>query len=64
MINRSGQNATYHWLPRNGKPTKVLDMLFQLILKAMAYLPVYIAVVVTITLLVILCGVPYVGGNG
>ena len=61
MISASGPIRTYNWLPRQGKPKKYLDLMCQIVLKVMAFLPLYIAVVVTITLMIVLFGVPFIG---
>lgn len=42
------------WLPRHGQPGCLVEMLSQAIIKWSAYLPVYTAVVVTVTLVVVL----------
>lgn len=42
------------WLPRHGQPGCLLEWFSQRVIVLSAYLPVYIAVIVTLTLLVVL----------
>lgn len=42
------------WLPQHGDPFCLLEWLSQSIVKLIAYLPVYVAIVVTITLVFVL----------
>lgn len=51
------------WLPRNGEPFSVAERTSQIIIKTIAYLPIYIAIIVTAVLLVQIFGVPFVGGR-
>jgi hypothetical protein len=44
----------YHWLPKQGKAMSVVEYISQAIVKSIAWLPVYIAIVVTLTLAVLL----------
>lgn len=48
------------WLPRHGDPFCVIEWMSQKTIKSMAYLPVYTAVVITLVLLVLIFGVPFV----
>jgi hypothetical protein len=56
-------NAPFRWLPRHGEPWCVMEWLSQQVVKTLAFLPVYIAIVVTLTLYVVLFGVPFVDGG-
>jgi hypothetical protein len=48
------------WLPRHGEPDALLEHVMQAIVRTCAYLPVYTAIVVTLCLLVLLFGLPWV----
>lgn len=50
------------WLPRQGKASSVEEVIVQTAIKVFAWLPVYTAIVATLTLLLVLFGLPYVGG--
>ena len=41
---------SHHWLPKNGAPLSTGDRIMQAIVRLLAFLPVYIAVVTTLTL--------------
>lgn len=45
-------HESFRWLPRQGRPSSVLEWLSQTTVKIIAWLPIYIAIVVTIILLV------------
>lgn len=49
------------WLPRHGKPVCMVEWLSQNTVKLLAHLPVYTAVVATLTLLVLIFGLPGCG---
>ena len=51
----------FRWLPRHGKPIRRLECLMQTTIKVVAFLPVYTAIVVTLMLLLLVLGVPFVG---
>jgi hypothetical protein len=51
--------APIRWLPRHGDPFCVLEWISQKAIKTLAYLPVYIAVVTTITLIVLIFSVSH-----
>lgn len=53
----------FRWLPRHGDPSCVLEWLSQKLIKVIAFLPVYVAIVVTMSLLLQIFGVPFVGGR-
>lgn len=53
----------FRWLPRHGDPSCVVEWFSQRSIKALAYLPVYTAIIVTIVLIVQLFGIPFVGGG-
>lgn len=42
------------WLPRHGEPLCVLEFISQTLVRALAWAPLYTAVVATLTLLVLL----------
>ncbi len=42
----------HNWLPRNGRPLGVADWIIQGIVRLLAFIPVYVGLVVIITLLV------------
>jgi len=44
---------SHHWLPKNGAPLSTGDRITQALIRLLAILPVYIAVVVTLTLVVV-----------
>jgi len=52
-----------NWLPRQGDPTNWCDTCVQMLIKAISFLPIYTALIVTLTLLVVIFGVPFVGGR-
>lgn len=54
--------SNHHWLPKQGKPMHLIDSVCQSLLRAMAYLPVYTAVIVTITMLLVIFGIPFIKG--
>jgi hypothetical protein len=51
------------WLPRHGEPVCILEWIAQHLIKILAWTPVYIAVIVTLTLVVQIFGVPFVKGR-
>jgi hypothetical protein len=51
--------STKAWLPRQGKASSIEEWIVQNTIRALAWLPLYTAIVVTVTLLLILFGVPY-----
>lgn len=71
MVSDTGEKLTWrlsrdlspHWLPRAGKPVCVWDWLSQKVIKTIAFLPVYTAVVATITMCLYIFGVPFVAGR-
>jgi hypothetical protein len=46
----------FRWLPRHGEPTCILEWISQKIIITTAWLPVYTAIMVTLTLIVLLKG--------
>ncbi len=50
---RRGVDHPFRWLPRHGEPYCVVEWLTQTIARLLVYLPVYVAVVVTVTLILI-----------
>lgn len=50
----------FRWLPRHGQPSCIGEWVTQHAIKAAAWAPLYTAVVVTLTLLVFVFGVPFV----
>lgn len=49
----------HHWLPRQGQPTCVVDRIVQQLVKLLALLPVYTAVVATLIILILVFGLPW-----
>jgi len=50
-------------LPRHGEPSCILEWGVQWLVKALAWAPLYTAVVVTLTLALIIFGVPFMEGR-
>ena len=50
-----------NWLPRQGQPSTLLEKLAHNVIRLIAWLPIYTAIIATLTLLVVLFGVPCVG---
>jgi len=46
------------WLPRHGSPQNAFEWICQTAIRIVAFLPVYIAIVVTLILLIEIFGVP------
>lgn len=57
----SGQ--PFRWLPRQGPPSWIGEWLSQAIVKALAYLPIYTSIIVTLIILLQLFGVPFIEGR-
>jgi hypothetical protein len=55
--------AFTRWFPRYGDPVTSMEKFVHSLVKTVAWLPVYTAIVVTLTLLVLIFGVPFLGGN-
>lgn len=53
----------FRWLPRQGDPMCIGEWISQGLIKIVAYLPIYTAIVATLVLLVLLFGIPFVGGR-
>lgn len=53
----------YRWLPRHGEPLCILEWLSQKSIIALAWAPLYTAIVVTVVLILIVFGVPFIGGG-
>ena len=51
------------YLPRQGRPRSIVELVCQAAIRALACLPIYIAVVATLTFLVVVFGVPFVEGR-
>lgn len=49
----------FRWLPRHGEPLCIGEWFSHMMIRVFASLPVYTAVFATLTLLVVLLGVPY-----
>lgn len=56
-------SGPFRFLPRQGEPLCVAELVSQTVVKALAYLPVYVAVVVTVSLLVQVFGLPFGWGE-
>lgn len=61
---RFSHDQGLHFLPRQGEPFTVYEWVCQKMIKALAFLPIYIAIVVTLVLYIELFGIPFVGGGG
>jgi hypothetical protein len=46
----------FRWLPRHGEPTCILEWITQMAIRVAAWLPVYTAIMVTLTLIVLVKG--------
>jgi hypothetical protein len=51
---RPAHHDSIRWLPKNGEPECILEWFSQMAVKALALAPLYTAVIVTLTLLVVL----------
>jgi hypothetical protein len=51
----------FRFLPRHGEPLCVYEWGFQKLVKAVAWLPIYTAIIVTLVLLVQIFGIPSCG---
>jgi len=59
--NPKGERMEAHdirWLPRHGSPQNMFEWICQTAIRIVAFLPVYIAIVVTLILLIEIFGVP------
>ncbi len=56
-------HSPFRWLPRHGDPSCYLEWTSQKIIRLLAYLPIYTAIIATLVLLVEIFGVPFVGGR-
>lgn len=59
MALRPTHGKPLRWLPRQGEPSCIVEWLSQRVVIALAYAPIYVAVVVTLTLLILIFGVPF-----
>lgn len=50
------EKGPIRWLPRQGEPFCVLEYISQTIIRNIAYFPIYTAVIVTVTLVIIIWG--------
>ena len=53
----------FRWLPGHGDPYCYAEWFSQKLIQVTAYLPVYTAIIATLTLLAVLFGIPFVGGD-
>jgi hypothetical protein len=60
---RPRHNRPFRWLPRQGEPLCIAEWVSQNVVKIIAFLPVYTAIIVTIMLYILIFGVPFVGGG-
>lgn len=51
-LRRTPVDAPFRWLPRHGDPSCVIEWVSQNMIRSVAFLPIYTAIVVTITLVV------------
>lgn len=42
-----------HWLPRHGQPSSRVEQVSQNVIRFVAYLPIYTAIIATLTLVVV-----------
>lgn len=56
-------NRQFRWLPRHGDPSCVAEWFSQKMIKSLAYLPIYTFIMVVLTFLVVVFGIPFVGGG-
>jgi hypothetical protein len=54
------EGQPFRWLPRHGQPSCIGEWMAQRMVTATAWAPIYIAIVTTLTLLVVVFGVPFV----
>lgn len=47
-------NEPFRWLPKHGEPLSVGEWFTQRVVQALAYLPVYTAIIATLTLVAVL----------
>lgn len=52
-LHRTPVDGPFRWLPRHGEPACVAEWLSQSTLRVVAYLPVYTAIIATLTLVVV-----------
>lgn len=52
-----------HLLPRQGRPKRGVEVVSQRVVKIVSYLPVYTAIMITLTFCAIIFGVPFVEGK-
>lgn len=58
-LNLTPTQRPIRWLPRYGDPTCLLEWVAQRTITALAYLPVYTAIVATLCLVVLVLGPPF-----
>lgn len=46
-----GEHTPIRWLPKHGRPLRAIEWVSQTLVKIVAFLPIYVAIVVTIVLL-------------
>lgn len=51
MTVKTEGGTTIRWLPRQGRPVRSIEWVSQTIIKVIAFLPIYVAIIVTILLL-------------
>lgn len=51
------------WLPRQGEPLCLAELVSQSLIKAIAYLPIYTAIVATLTFCAVVFGIPFLEGD-
>jgi hypothetical protein len=56
-------SKSFRWLPRHGNPRSIYECISQNLVKLIAYLPVYTAIVVTLVLVIQIFGLPFVEGS-
>lgn len=63
VLTLTSRGDSIRWLPRHGKPTRLVEYLTQGTVRGLAMLPIYVAVVVTLVLLLQIFGVPFMAGR-
>lgn len=63
MTSERHAGTPIRWLPRHGYPRSNGEWILQKAIQTIAFLPVYTALVVTLVLLVLVFGVPFLDGR-
>lgn len=63
MTLTTASGESFRWLPRHGQPSCVGEWISQVLVRCLAWAPLYTAVVVTAMALVYVFGFPFVEGR-